>query len=47
MTDKGQFTVFSILVCPIQVLHSCRNYDGNNIFEEMKDRLKMEHVYLN
>jgi len=31
MTDIGQVTVFKIQVCPIQVLHSCRNYDGTNI----------------
>jgi len=47
MTDNGQFTVFEILVCPIKVLHSCRNCDGNNVFEEVKNRLKMEHIHLN
>jgi hypothetical protein len=47
MTDIGQFTVFKIPVYPIKILHSCRNYDCNNIFEKVKNLLKMEHVYLN
>jgi hypothetical protein len=36
MTANDQFTVFKIHVCPVQVLHSCRKFDGNNIFEKNK-----------
>jgi hypothetical protein len=33
-----------IKVCPIQVVHSYRNYDGNNKFEKNKNKKSAQNV---